>query len=44
MEIKFENSISAKEYNELREKIGWKAHDIKRVEKAIASSKFVKKL
>ena len=44
MEIKFENSISAKEYNELREKIGWKAHDIKRVEKAIASSKFVKKV
>lgn len=36
--------ITPEEYNDLREKIGWKAHDLKRVEKAIGSSKFVKKV
>ncbi len=44
MNIEFENIITPEEYNELREKIGWKAHDLKRVEKAIGSSKFVKKV
>ena len=44
MNIEFENIITPEEYNELREKIGWKAHDLKRVEKAIGSSKLVKKV
>ncbi len=44
MNIEFENIITPEEYNELRGKIGWKAHDLKRVEKAIGSSKFVKKV
>ncbi len=44
MDIQFENSITPKEYNDLREKIGWKPHDLKRVEEAIKSSRFVKKV
>ena len=44
MDFKFEDSITPKEYNDLREKIGWKPHDLKRVEVALKDSKFVKKV
>lgn len=44
LDIKFENTITPKEYNDLREKIGWKPHDLKRVEEAIKSSRFVRKV
>lgn len=44
MDLKFEDCITPREYNDLREKIGWEAHDFKRVEEAIKNSKFVKKV
>lgn len=44
MKVDFENRITPKEYNDLREKIGWKPHDVKRVEEAIKNSRFVKKV
>lgn len=44
MDIKFENSITPQEYNELRNKVNWKKIDIIRAEKALQESKYVKKV
>ena len=44
MDIKFENSITPQEYNELRNKVNWKTIDIIRTEKALQESKYVKKV
>lgn len=44
MDIKFENSITPQEYNELRNKVNWKTIDIIRTKKALQESKYVKKL
>ena len=44
MDIKFENSITPQEYNELRNKVNWKKIDIIRTEKALQESKYVKKV
>ena len=44
MDIKFENSITPQEYNELRHKVNWKKIDIIRTEKALQESKYVKKV
>ena len=44
MDIKFENSITPQEYNELRNKVNWKTIDIIRTKKALQESKYVKKV
>ena len=41
--IKFENNITPQEYNELRNKVKWQTIDIKRTEKALQGSKYIKK-
>lgn len=43
MEIKIENDLSVKEYNNLRSTVGWDAKDLEVVQEAIKSSILVKK-
>ncbi len=43
MEIKIENNLSAKEYNNLRSTVGWDTKDIDVVKNAIKNSIVIKK-
>jgi len=44
MEIEINNDLTAEEYNNLRESIGWKAKDNELVENAIKNSIIIKKV
>lgn len=44
MEYKIENTITAKEYNELRNSVGWESKDENIIETALKNSVVVKKL
>ncbi len=43
MNIELKNNIEVDEYNNLREQVGWNKTDVKRVEKALNESAFIKK-